>query len=54
MWARTSLLLFLKSEEDGSNSIVRSKRILSIELCTLYWHFLLLVWIALFAMLANT
>ena len=27
---------------------------LSIELCTIYWHFLLLVWIAVFAILSNT
>jgi len=27
---------------------------LSIELCTVYWHFLLLVWIVLFAVLSNT
>jgi len=27
---------------------------LSIQLCTIYWHFLLLVWIVLFAILANT
>ena len=27
---------------------------LSVELCTVYWHFLLLVWLALFALLLNT
>lgn len=27
---------------------------LSVELCTLYWHFLLVVWLILFAFLANT
>lgn len=27
---------------------------LSIELCTLYWHFLLIVWLGMFAVLANT
>lgn len=27
---------------------------LSIELCTVYWHFLLIVWIVMFAVLANT
>jgi len=27
---------------------------LSIELCTVYWHFLLLVWLVLFALLSNT
>lgn len=27
---------------------------LSIELCTVYWHFLLLVWLVMFAILSNT
>ena len=27
---------------------------LSIELCTLYWHFLLMIWLMMFALLANT
>jgi cytochrome c oxidase subunit 3 len=27
---------------------------LSIELCTVYWHFLLLVWLAMFALLLST
>ena len=27
---------------------------LSVELCTVYWHFLLLVWLVLFGLLANT
>ena len=27
---------------------------LSVELCAVYWHFLLLVWLALFALLANS
>jgi cytochrome c oxidase subunit III len=27
---------------------------LSVELCSVYWHFLLLVWLALFALLLNT
>ncbi|MEX2130386.1 MAG: cytochrome c oxidase subunit 3 [Pseudohongiellaceae bacterium] len=27
---------------------------LSVELCTIYWHFLLLVWVVLFGLLANT
>jgi cytochrome c oxidase subunit 3 len=27
---------------------------LSIELCTVYWHYLLLVWVVLFALLLST
>jgi cytochrome c oxidase subunit 3 len=26
----------------------------SVELCTIYWHFLLLVWLGLFVMLLST
>jgi heme/copper-type cytochrome/quinol oxidase subunit 3 len=33
----------------------RPKKVrLSVELCTLYWHYLLLVWAALFFVLLNT
>ena len=46
VWAKTSLVLVSKESS--------SKTALSIELCTLYWHFLLLVWIVMFAILANT
>ena len=46
VWARTSLLLLSKEPD--------SKMALSIELCTMYWHFLLLIWIVMFAILANT
>jgi cytochrome c oxidase subunit 3 len=27
---------------------------LSVELCTVYWHYLLLVWLVLFALLLST
>jgi len=27
---------------------------LSVELCTVYWHYLLLVWLVLFAVLLST
>ena len=27
---------------------------MSVELCTIYWHFLLLVWLGLFALLLST
>jgi cytochrome c oxidase subunit III len=46
VWGKTSLLL-LSREPAGNTG-------LSIELCTLYWHFLLLIWIVMFAILANT
>lgn len=47
VWARTLLRMWPKRTEPID---VR----LSIELCTVYWHFLLLVWIVLFALLIST
>lgn len=46
VWSKSSIRLFSGSEAKD----VR----LSIELCTLYWHFLLVVWLVLFAVLSNT
>ena len=39
----------------GQNSVVaRSQIRLSVQLCTLYWHWLLLIWLGLFALLLST
>ncbi len=39
----------------GRNSVVaRSQIRLSVQLCTLYWHWLLLIWLGLFALLLST
>jgi len=46
VWARTSLRLFRGAAIEDSQ--------LSIELCTAYWHYLLLVWILLFGLLLLT
>lgn len=46
VWARSTIQVWTGAEADG----VR----LSIELCTIYWHFLLLVWVVLFAVLLST
>ena len=46
VWSR-SLIRLLSGAEVRDMS-------LSISLCTLYWHFLLAVWLVLFAILANT
>jgi cytochrome c oxidase subunit 3 len=46
VWGRTTLRLF-------SGADARSIQ-LSVELCTVYWHYLLLVWIGLFALLLST
>ena len=36
-----------------SNKEVREVRV-AVELCAIYWHFLLLVWLVLFALLLST
>jgi cytochrome c oxidase subunit III len=46
-WLRTSLKMF------RADSTVESVR-LAVELCTVYWHFLLLVWLVLFGVLLKT
>jgi cytochrome c oxidase subunit 3 len=44
-WTRT----FARLGQD----VPRQRIVLSVELCAIYWHFLLAVWIALFAVLAS-
>ena len=46
VWSRSSIRLLSGSEIKDIK--------LSVELCTVYWHFLLLVWLVLFALLSNT
>lgn len=46
VWARSTLKVW----GGGEAATVR----LSIELCTVYWHFLLLVWVVLFGLLLST
>lgn len=46
VWSKSSIRLLSGGE-------VKDVR-LSIQLCTLYWHFLLIVWLVLFAILSNT
>jgi cytochrome c oxidase subunit 3 len=47
VWARATFRVFAGTAEGG-----RVRR--SIELCTIYWHFLLLVWLVLFGFLLST
>jgi len=46
VWAKSTMKVWTGADSDS----VR----LSIELCTVYWHFLLLVWVVLFGMLLST
>ena len=45
-WARAAGRMFTNETVEDSQSIV--------DLCTIYWHFLLLVWLGMFALLMNT
>jgi len=47
VWGRATLKVVLGT---GETSAIRR----SIELCTIYWHFLLLVWLILFGLLLST
>ncbi|HNP62868.1 MAG TPA: cytochrome c oxidase subunit 3 [Woeseiaceae bacterium] len=47
VWARATFKVIL-----GKGEAARIRR--SIELCTIYWHFLLLVWLVLFGLLLQT
>ena len=47
VWARATTRVLLGTAEGGA---IRR----SIELCTIYWHFLLLVWLILFGLLLST
>ena len=46
-WARSMLKLHKVSRSDGSIADVR----LSVELCTTYWHYLLMIWLIMFTLL---
>lgn len=46
VWTRAGIRIFSGAEVEDVH--------LSVELCTLYWHFLLLVWLVLFALISYT
>ncbi|MFM1895654.1 MAG: hypothetical protein RLZZ385_728 [Pseudomonadota bacterium] len=46
VWSKSSIKLLSGAEPKAIR--------LSVELCTIYWHFLLLVWLVVFGILANT
>jgi cytochrome c oxidase subunit III len=39
---------------DAGNVVARSRLRLSVQLCTTYWHWLLLIWLGVFALLLST
>lgn len=46
VWSKTTLRFFSQAQLSDVK--------LSVELCTTYWHFLLVLWVIIFAVLANT
>jgi cytochrome c oxidase subunit 3 len=46
VWSKSSIRLITSGKPDDIR--------LSIELCSMYWHFLLIVWLIMFAILSNT
>jgi len=49
---RTTARIFRGIE--ANNVVGRSRIRLSVQLCTTYWHWLLLIWLGLFALLLST
>jgi cytochrome c oxidase subunit 3 len=49
---RTALRIFRGI--DAANVVARSRVRLSVQLCTTYWHWLLLIWLGVFALLLST
>ncbi len=45
-WGRAALRMKTDEDLDAAN--------ISVDLCAIYWHFLLLVWLGIFALLMNT
>jgi cytochrome c oxidase subunit 3 len=50
--SRTALRLF--RGVDPSNVVALGRLRLSVQLCTTYWHWLLLIWLGVFALLLST
>jgi cytochrome c oxidase subunit 3 len=48
-WSRT----WRRTGDRASGAAAASQRILSVEMCALYWHFLLAAWVVVFAVLAS-
>jgi cytochrome c oxidase subunit 3 len=49
---RTTLRIFHSA--DATNVVARSRIRMSVQLCTTYWHWLLLIWLGVFALLLST
>jgi cytochrome c oxidase subunit 3 len=49
---RTTLRIFRGIE--ANNVIARGRIRMSVQLCTTYWHWLLLIWLGVFALLLST
>ena len=52
VWGKTTLLAWYEAEPANVADAARLK--LSVHLCSVYWHYLLLLWLVLFYMLSST
>jgi cytochrome c oxidase subunit 3 len=54
LWVLTRTTVRLVRGVEASNVVGRSRLKLSVQLCTTYWHWLLLIWLGVFALLLST
>jgi cytochrome c oxidase subunit 3 len=54
LWVLTRTTVRLWRSTASANVVTRSQLRLSVQLCTTYWHWLLLIWLGLFALLLST
>lgn len=52
VWAKTTTKIY--RSDFASRNVAVSNVLLSVKLCAVYWHYLLLIWLAVFALLALT
>lgn len=52
VWLRVMVRMWRRSDQNNVNQL--NKLRLSVELCSTYWHYLLLIWLVLFGLLLNT
>jgi len=52
VWAKTTLTAWQKPDNENVEQAARLRT--SVQLCSVYWHYLLLLWLVLFYMLSST
>lgn len=52
VWSKTTTRVWAGLDTENAEEVGRAR--LRVELCTIYWHFLLLVWLVLFGLMLST